>query len=226
MFPNKYAGNCSSCGVHVPPSQGFYDYGNVWCSDTSYVSVSDGAPAWAVRYVWARVSSDGFRNATAPIATRDEVESVFARFVSVRGDGVSTVEACSVTSAWLLSDEMRVSRDGEIAQRLAVLAEEDARILAQLRAEWDELVILSRVRSITQVIEKVLGAPVAVDDMTGAQMSHVVAELESRIVRRENRGVCRKCNGTGEYWRASYSGTWFDDKCYPCAGTGRIVRTS
>ena len=42
-FPNRYKGNCKTCGIFVPAGEGIYDQGMTTCTDTIGVSVGQGA---------------------------------------------------------------------------------------------------------------------------------------------------------------------------------------
>jgi len=42
-FPNRYKGNCKTCGTFVPAGEGIYDQGMTTCTDTIGVSEGQGA---------------------------------------------------------------------------------------------------------------------------------------------------------------------------------------
>ena len=218
MFSNKYPGDCVSCGQFVPAGAGFYDSGAVFCDAPSLIRPRDGAPTWAVRYSWGRFNSGAIRDVAPAIVARVTATAIMERFPQAFGvsDGV---DACPVLAAWLLSDALRVDAADEMAARVAHV---DA-LADGMREELAALVAESRVRSLSAVIVKVLGSDVAPADMTGAELSRVVAELQNRIARRNARKDpnCGKCGGTGAYWKLDALGVPFDDGCWRCAGTGR-----
>lgn len=133
------------------------------------------------------------------------------------------IDACPVRmarlTAHLESPEGRAEREAIDAAR----ADQQERI----RLGWIEriptLATEARVRSLEQVITKVTGRTAAPADLTRDEAAAVVNELERRIDRREaaKDPCCRKCHGTGAYWRADGTGRYFDDGCWPCNGTGK-----
>jgi len=42
-FPNRYKGNCKTCGIFVPAGEGIYDQGMTTCTDTVGVTEGSGA---------------------------------------------------------------------------------------------------------------------------------------------------------------------------------------
>ena len=91
----------------------------------------------------------------------------------------------------------------------------------------------AKVRSLEQVITKVLGESVSIPDMTFNQSTEVRNELQERIYRKkrskerqeelkeykaDNR--CDRCGGAGQADKWAYTGK----VCYKCGGTGKYYK--
>lgn len=84
----------------------------------------------------------------------------------------------------------------------------------------------ANVRSLTQVITKVLGSDIQIADMTFEQITKVRNQLLKRIDRKANKAVldefkannqCPRCGGAGESDKWIHTGK----TCYRCGGSGR-----
>lgn len=89
-----------------------------------------------------------------------------------------------------------------------------------------ELAQRANVRSLAQVIHKIVGADIAISDLSFTQAVNVRNELHARINRKESakiRGTfqksntCRRCGGAGRSDRWALTGY----TCYQCGGSGK-----
>lgn len=229
MFSNKYAGNCNLCGKYVGKGEGFYDWGVVYCGEPQLASTGE-VSSWRLRFSkgvsehkWLADEIISFQMTFTP--TKENAEKMFERYPSAFPVGDYGLDVCPVVMSWMKNDDASAEAQAEKEKRDAERAEFDAKVHARLLAGFDELVTESRVRSITQVIEKVLGASVSVENMTLEQLHEVTNELHRRIDKREasKDPNCSKCGGTGAYWKMGAGDKYFDDGCWRCLGTGKKV---
>lgn len=226
MFSNRYAGDCHLCGIHVPRNAGIYDYGVLYCGEPVSVCRED-VSEWRIRYANGIICHDFLREQLKPeqfMPTREMAEQMFERLPSAF-NSASRLEVCPRLFEFWNSDEARAEMEIEREAEREEQARIDEALHARLLAGFDELVVKSRVRSITQVITKVLGEFVEVGDMTLAQLRDVTVELHERIRKREERNNpnCSKCGGSGAYWKRGINGHAYDDGCWRCHGTGKKV---
>jgi hypothetical protein len=229
MFSNKYAGNCHQCHTYVKRGEGFYDYGTLYCGDTEWVSSED-TSAWRMRFttamalhswLWDEVISTQITFTP----TRENAEQMFERLPQAFPSGSGGLRVCPVIHEWLTDGE--ATAEALAARTIADAESERAQMesLSRMLSGFDALVVESRVRSITQVISKVLGEQVEPVDMTFEQMREVTHELQRRIDKREasKDPNCSKCGGTGAFWKMGAGDKYFDDGCWRCSGTGKKV---
>ena len=85
----------------------------------------------------------------------------------------------------------------------------------------------ANVRSLAQVIEKHIGKPTALAELTWEQAIAISNDLHRRIQRRQGKqtlaqakrdNTCTRCGGAGESDRWAYTGRI----CYDCGGTGKF----
>ena len=186
MNINFYSGNCHTCNKFVDKREGFYHYGNVYCTETITISTP---------YSWdVCVPQYNHYNNTA-FATLDQCHAN-------EENKVAAVRA-----------EQNIMRDAKAAELIAA-------------GKVEALAATAKVRSLTQVINKVLGADIAVADMTYTQLHLVMAELQSRIDRKTRQTeldgfkanqTCPRCGGAGQADKWEHTGK----VCYRCGGSGK-----
>ena len=108
-------------------------------------------------------------------------------------------------------------------EQTRVKAQEEMRQNMITNQTIEQLAQTARVRSLTQVINKVLGTNTAITDMTFTQLCEIRDELQKRIDRKTRQADpnCTKCHGTGAYWKMGANNKYFDDGCWKCHGTGK-----
>jgi hypothetical protein len=119
-----------------------------------------------------------------------------------------------------------------VAMREAKQAEGHERVrLGLVNGLLDDYAKQANVRSLAQVIAKVTGQEIAIEDMDFTQITDVRNELLRRIERKESKkvleeykanNICKRCAGAGGAERWRYSG-W---TCYDCGGTGKFFNIS
>jgi hypothetical protein len=182
MNINFYPGNCHTCNKFVDKREGFYNYGNVYCTETITISTPH---SWDV---------------------------CVPQYNHYNNTSFATIEQClnnENDKATLINQERETSRE---LTRQQMVANGEVEALAQT----------AKVRSLTQVINKVLGCDIAIADMTFSQLIAVRDELQKRIDRKTSQAnpKCVKCSGTGAFWKLAANNQYFDDGCWSCQGTG------
>lgn len=201
---NKYRGICGGCGVSVGAYDGVYDGSDVLCQNWDYPVTDSGE--------------------------RDEI--MLASFVGFfRGRGVSV--GCGALWGSFVASFDRVEADSAAFEAARVEAARVELLRVELVAGLVELTALSRVRSLGSVVSKLFGVDTVANNLTYTQVCELRDELRARIYRREAREAreatiaelgylpCSKCGGSGAYWKLAANGKYFDDKCFPCGGSGR-----
>ena len=201
---NRYAGECSGCAGWVPANSGDYDWGVLLCE---VIAEDDREPVRVEFHAWV---------------------STF---------GVASHEACGAMFARRQQQENTPARQAEREAAAALAAQELAAAQATTRAELvsgglEELGKRARVRSLAAVVAKIAPHAVTLEELTYSEAVAVREELHARIDRREraaqnkaNGGAtCRKCGGSGAFWRLGASGTYVDDGCWGCDRTGKRLR--
>jgi hypothetical protein len=201
---NRYAGECSGCAGWVPVNSGEYDWGVLLCE------------------VIAEEIAEH---------TRREFHAWAASL------GVASHETCAVLFSRWSQQHNTPARQAEREAAAVIAAQELAAAQATTRAELvsgglEELGKRARVRSLAAVVAKIAPHVTTLEELTYGEAVAVREELHTRIARREraaenkaNGGApCRKCGGSGAFWRLGASGTYVDDGCWGCDRTGKRVR--
>lgn len=142
-------------------------------------------------------------------------------FVADRNFFVCEVDADRAAKYWA-SPEGQAAKAAAESERAAKL--ETYRLINI--QEVQRLAEAANVRSVAQVIEKVTGQTVALEDLTTAQGAQVIAELHRRISRKHNKDrrtiheindTCPRCGGAGRADKWIHTGS----TCYDCNGDGK-----
>lgn len=191
---NRYKGTCRTCGEHVAAGAGVWENGSTFCAEPV---------AWNRGIIRRVAELAGVRVYEHPWFMLEEACPV-------------VFERCA---AWI--DQARAEYAAGQAERDEARRADTERIRDGLPALGER----ARVRSLAQVVERVAGRRCELSELSDVEVRAVSAELQNRIVRRETpkaeKGKCRRCGGTGQYWQCNSSGQWVDGGCWTCNGTGR-----